>query len=507
MTDPSHHRRLARPTSLTDILGPWAEVVSGADADVRGVTLDSRRVAPGDLYVALPGQRAHGATFVAGAVAAGATAVLTDQAGVDLLPPALTVPVAVAEDVRWAMARVAERLFDAPATNLTMFGVTGTNGKTTTVFLLAAALGGLGLHVGTIGTLGFQLDGQDMAVSRTTVTTPESVDLHALLAAMRDRGADAVAMEVSSHAMALQRTEPIRFDVVGFTNLSPEHLDFHSDMDDYFEAKARLFSPEHTRAAVVFVDDPAGVRLAERIRGTDVVLRTLAWDAEADYRITEVSGTRVSVTTPRGPVAFDLGIPGDFNVSNAVLALAMVELAGLDAASAASTLAGVTVPGRMQPVRLAAGAPSVYVDFAHTPEAVRSALVSFAHDRDRGRRLIAVLGCGGDRDRLKREPMGRVAAEHADLIVVTDDNPRTEDPAAIRASVLAGARSVVGAQERVVDGGERRAAIAYALTQAGPDDVVVILGKGHEQGQEIAGTIHPFSDAGVVDEEWARLGL
>ncbi|WP_432559287.1 UDP-N-acetylmuramoyl-L-alanyl-D-glutamate--2,6-diaminopimelate ligase [Granulicoccus sp. GXG6511] len=481
-------------------------MLSGGDSDVLGISLDSRLVEQGDLYVALPGARAHGATFADRAVAAGATAVLTDAEGSTLLPADLGVPVAVADDVRGAMARVAERLFEAPATQLQMFAVTGTNGKTTTIYLLAAALRGLGLHVGTIGTLGFQLDGQMLPVARTTVTTPESVDLHALLARMRDGGADAVAMEVSSHAMALRRTEPVRFDVSGFTNLSPEHLDFHADMDDYFEAKALLFEPDRTRAAVVFVDDPAGARLAQRLRNTDVRLRTLAWEAEADYRISDVAGTRIRVRTPAGPLEFDLGLPGDFNVSNAVLALAMIELAGLDVQRAAAALGDVTVPGRMQPVELPAGAPAVFVDFAHTPEAVRSALGTFARDRAQGRRVIAVLGCGGDRDRVKRAPMGRVAVENADLLVVTDDNPRGEDPAAIRASIVAGAKSVEAAADRVVDGGERRSAIGFALRTARADDVVVVLGKGHEQGQEIAGRIHPFDDSTVVGEEWRKVG-
>ena len=257
VTNQPSQRRLGIRQLLSALVVPWAELRSGGDGEVAGISLDSRLIAPDDLYVAMPGNRAHGASFAAGAVAAGASAVLTDAEGAALLPDDLRVPVAVAEDVRWAMARVAERLFGAPAHDLRMFGITGTNGKTTTVFLLAAALGGLGLHVGTIGTLGFQLDGEALPVARTTVTTPEAVDLHALLALMRDSGADAVAMEVSSHAMALQRTEPVRFDVSGFTNLSPEHLDFHDDMDDYFEAKAKLFSPDHTRAAVVCVDDPA----------------------------------------------------------------------------------------------------------------------------------------------------------------------------------------------------------------------------------------------------------
>lgn len=519
---------VSAPT-FSAVVGPWAELRSdrGApgraprdelgraprDAELSGITLDSRQVRPGVLYVALPGSRVHGASFAAAAVAAGAAAILTDPAGEELLPEDLGVPVAVTADVRGAMAQVAQRFFGAPAERLRMFGITGTNGKTTTTFLLAAALRGLGLSVGTIGTLGFQLDGETLPATRTTVTTPESVDLQGLLALMRDRGADAVAMEVSSHAMALRRTDPIRFDVAGFTNLSPEHLDFHPTMADYFEAKAALFAPERCRAAVVCLDDASGVRLADRVRGAGIPLRTVAWgtgtavaEQTADYLITAVTGGRVQLETPAGPLEFAVALPGDFNVTNAVLALAMIELAGLDVVAAAVALAEVTVPGRMQPVALPTGAPVVYVDFAHTPEAVRSALTAFARDRARGRRVVAVLGCGGDRDRLKRRTMGRVAAEVADIVVVTDDNPRSEDPAAIRAEVLAGARSVPDAADRVVDGQDRRAAIAYALSAAGPDDVVVILGKGHEQGQEIAGQIHPFDDRSVVRAEWDTIG-
>lgn len=502
-------RPAVRSRPLAEVVGPWASFPSdearrAAAARITGITLDSRQIRPGDLYVAVPGVRAHGARFASQAVASGAAAVLTDAAGAADLPAGLGVPVAVADDVRVAMAHAAEEWYAHPADSLRMFGVTGTNGKTTTVVLLAQALRGLGLQVGTIGTLGFELDGEDLGSARTTVTTPESVDLHRLLALMRDRGADAVAMEVSSHAMAMQRTEPIRFDVAAFTNLSPEHLDFHADMEDYFEAKAALFRRDHAAAAVINVDDAAGVRLAERVTAGGVPLRTLSWkDTAADYRITPVPGGSIRMVTPAGALALRLALPGDFNVTNAVTALAMIELAGFDVTSAAAALAHATVPGRMQPVALPADAPAVYVDFAHTPEAVRSALAAFAPDRARGRRVVAVLGCGGDRDRGKRAPMGRAGAEAADLLVVTDDNPRTEPPAAIRAEVLEGAYAVTRDAGRVVDGGERRAAIAYALRAVGPGDVVVVLGKGHEPGQQIGDRVVPFDDRGVVAEEWA----
>lgn len=500
---PTVLRPTTPPLPLAAALAGIAELDTTDNVELRGVSLDTRLIRPGDLYVALAGTRAHGADFLPDAIEAGAVAVLTDRDGAERIGDC-TLPVAVAADIRGAMARAADRIYAHPAEALTMAGITGTNGKTTTAFLLSSALQGIGHHVGTIGTLGFQLDGAALLGARTTVTTPESVDLHGLLALLRQRGADTVVMEVSSHAMALRRTEPIRFDVAAFTNLSPEHLDFHPTMADYFEAKATLFTPEHTKAAVINIDDEAGVRLVERVRRTpQVELRTLSWNGSADYRIMEVSGNRVRVTGPAGELEFGIALPGDFNVRNAVTALALTELAGQDVAAAAEQLASVTVPGRMQPVPLPPGAPAVFIDFAHTPEAVRSALAAFAPDRERGRRVVAVLGCGGDRDRVKRGPMGAAAARTADLVVVTDDNPRTEEPASIRAAVLAGAREVTGS--RAVDGGDRRAAISLALSEAGADDVVVVLGKGHEQGQEIDGRIIPFDDQQVVGTEWARL--
>lgn len=513
-------RPAPHPVPLARLLPGQSGVPTAASApelagvQVSGVTLDSRIVAPGDLYVALAGARAHGADFAAAAVAAGAVAVLTDPAGAERAEVPGGVPVVVVDDPRLSMAAIAAEVYGRPAEALRGFAVTGTNGKTTTTHLLAAALHRLGLSVGTIGTIGFRLDDQPLVGPRTTVTTPESVDLQGLLGLLVERGADAVAMEVSSHALVLHRADGVRFDVAGFTNLGRDHLEFHHTMANYFEAKARLFTPEHCRRAAIVVDDEWGVRLARRLaeRG-DVEFRTVSWDTAevpgrppADYRVTAVEGSRISVRTPEAEWHFDCALPGDFNVRNAVLALAMIDLSGLDAGTAAGAFADLAVPGRMQPVRLGADAPRAYVDFAHTPQAVAAVLSAFAADRRAGARLITVLGAGGDRDPSKRRPMGETAAAGSDALVVTDDNPRTEDPAAIRAELITGAgQAPAGQRAEIVDGGERRAAIATALRLAGPGDIVAVLGKGHEQGQEIDGRILPFDDATVLAESWAAL--
>jgi len=480
-----------------------------AGVPVTGMTLDSRLVSPGDVYVALPGRAHHGGDFAAEAVRRGAVAVLTDDAGARLAGP-LDRPVIVVEEPRAAMAGLAARVHGEPSRAMTMYAVTGTNGKTTTSFLLAAALHEAGRHVGVIGTIGFLLDGRPVAGARTTVTTPESPELQALLARMRDGGADSLVMEASSHALALGRVDAIRFDVAAFTNFGRDHLDFHGDLTSYFEAKAALFTPGRTSSAVLNVDDERGVELGRRCRAAGLPYVTVALDSpDADYRAEhwETIGalSRVDASLAGRRLSFDLALPGDFNVRNALTALAMIDVAAgdLDLATAARGLATASVPGRMQRVDLGPGAPDAYVDFAHTPQAVTAALAALA-----GRRVLVVLGCGGDRDPAKRGPMGAAAVRGSNVVVVTDDNPRTEDPAAIRAEVLAGALDEVrsgGTEAEVVDGGDRRSAIALALRAAGAGDVVAVLGKGHEPGQEIDGQIHPFSDVDVLLQTWQEV--
>ena len=478
-----------------------SELLPGAgDLAVTGVSLDSRRVRPGDLYAALPGQHTHGARFAGQAAELGAVAVLTDAEGATLAAGRL--PVIVVGDPRAALAEVAAAVHGHPARTMRMFGITGTNGKTSTMYLLEAALVALGETVGTLGTIGFRVAGRQLARTRSTVTTPESPDLQQLLAELRDDGVTSVAMEVSSHALALHRVAGIAFDVAAFTHLGRDHLDFHGTMENYFEAKARLFLEGRSRSCVVNIDGEWGRRLAGLIRAEGTPLLTTGESADADVRLlaTESDDEGRSVVTvagPAGDLGFTVGLPGAFNVQNAITAAAMVQAAGLDLGRAVEGFAAAAVPGRMQRVPLGPGAPRVIVDFAHTPEAVAAALAALPPPR------IAVLGAGGDRDPSKREPMGAAAASNAELVVVTDDNPRSEVPERIRSRVLAGARAAGSAE--VVDGGDRRSAIALALSRATADSWVAVLGKGHESGQDIGGVTSPFDDVAVVGEEWRRL--
>jgi UDP-N-acetylmuramoyl-L-alanyl-D-glutamate--2,6-diaminopimelate ligase len=493
---------------LFELFGPGLPGEPG----VSGITLDSRLVNPGDLYVALPGRLHHGAAFAAQAAAAGAAAILTDEEG-GALAAGAGLPVVVVADPRHSMAYAAAMIYGRPAEAMTMLAVTGTNGKTTTTFLLEAALRSAGVRTGLVGTIGFRFDGEPVDSVRTTVTTPESTELQGLLGYLLEQGAQAVLMEVSSHALVLGRADAITFDVSAFTNLGRDHLDFHGDEDSYFEAKAALFTPARSRHAVLNIDDPRGRELADRVArqgelGLTTIslheLKTGAADAQVLGHEPSPDGrTAVRARLGDRTVEFSLSLPGDFNIRNALTALAMVSAIGGDLDLAAAGLARAEVPGRMQRVDLGAGTPIVYVDFAHTPQAVTAALQAVG-----GRRIIAVLGCGGDRDPNKRGPMGEAASRSAEVVIVTDDNPRSEDPAAIRSEILAGATAAVRhghLDTVVVDGGDRRSAIRQALTLAAPGDVVAILGKGHEVGQEVAGTVLPFSDAAVATEEWRAL--
>ncbi len=480
---------------------------------VSGITLDSRLVQPGDLYVALQGSSRHGADFAESAVAAGAVAVLTDLVGRERLT-SLAAPVVAVADPRRHLGGLAAAVYGHPSHGRLMFGITGTNGKTTTGYLLEAVLRSAGIPTGVVGTLGFTLDGVTVAGPRTTITTPEAPELQAVLAVLAERGAAAMVMEVSSHALALGRVDALTFDVAAFTNFGRDHLDFHGDVDTYFEAKARLFTAERAHRAVVNIDDERGRQLAEGIRRSgQLELRSVSLDAgQADYAVTSSDRlgdgrVRVAARTPDRELEFTLGLPGDFNVRNALTALAMADLAGVDLEDAARGLAKAGVPGRMQRVDLTPPGPAVFVDFAHTPQAVTAVLSALS-----GPRRVAVLGCGGDRDPHKREPMGAAAVAGAEVVVVTDDNPRSENPAAIRAEILRGAhaeqqiqRHRHGREVAVLDGGDRRSAIELGLTRTGRADVLAVLGKGHETGQEIGGRILPFDDVEVIRTAWAEL--
>ena len=491
------------PTPLRDLLG-WLgervlEVRGGDAATVTGVTISSQRVTPGDLYVAPAGARAHGASYATEAVSDGAVAVLTDPAGADLAEPA-GVPVVVVESPRAVVGDLAARVYGHPARRLRMVAVTGTQGKTTTTRLAEAALTAAGVPAAVIGTVGTRVAGQEL---KTSLTTPEAPDLHALFAVMVEQQVAACAMEVSSHALVMGRVDGVVFDVACFTNLGRDHLDFHADVEEYFAAKASLFTPERCRRAVVNVDDEHGRRLVAQAQ---VPVRTFsASGAEADWRATDVelepTGSRFTVHPPEGE-PFPAGVPltGDFNVANALCAIAGLAEAGFDAVAVATAMAASGgVPGRLEQVDAGQDFLAV-VDYAHKPDAVTAALRAL-RPLTTGR-LVVVLGAGGDRDPGKRPLMGEAAARLADVLVVTDDNPRSEDPASIRAAVRSGADAVPeGERAEVYVEGDRRAAIRLALDLAGPGDTVVVAGKGHETGQEVHGTVHPFDDRVVLREE------
>ncbi len=463
---------------------------------VTGVTLNSRAVEPGDVFAAPPGSKVHGATFAAEAVAAGAVAILTDGAGVSLIGD-VPVPVLVVASPRAVLGSVAARIYGEPALDLRLVAVTGTQGKTTTTRLAEGALQASGQRAAVIGTVGTRIDGQDL---ETSLTTPEATDLHALFAVMREQGVHGCAMEVSSHALVMGRVDGVVFDVAAFTNLGRDHLDFHADVEDYFQAKARLFSPGRARVGLTNLDDAHGRRLIDE---ASIPMRTYSTLAEADWQAVAVEATAASssFTVVRGGVELgraEVPLAGDFNVANALCAIATLGEAGFDPAAVAAAMgAAGGVPGRLE--RVDAGQPFLaVVDYAHKPDAV-TAVLSALRPRTTGR-LIIVLGAGGDRDQGKRPIMGEVASRLADVLVVTDDNPRTEDPAAIRAAVRAGA---TGAAE-VHEVGDRREAIRLAVSLAGDGDVVVVAGKGHEAGQEVGGVVTPFDDREVLREELSR---
>ncbi len=495
---------------LADLVGPPVAGPAGAATQITGVTLASDQVRPGDLYAALPGTRTHGARFAADAAERGAVAVLTDPTGRETATTT-GLPVCVVEDPRGLLGLVADRVYGEPSARLDVIGITGTNGKTTTAYLVEAGLAAAGRGTGLIGTVqtrtrGRAADGTPTEQAFPSVrTTPEAPALHALLATMAAGGVSAVVMEVSSHALVLGRVGGVRFTAAGFTNLGRDHLDFHADLEEYFEAKAMLFDGRAARD-VVTVDDDAGRRLAGR--RPDAV--TVSLDGPADWRATDLTpagdgGTAFTLAGPDGRTRpARVRLPGRFNVANAVLAVALLDAVGVPVETALEGIAGTVVPGRMEPVDT--GRPFVaVVDYAHTPDAVTTALAALRGATEG--RLITVLGCGGDRDPGKRPAMGAAAAAGSDVLVVTDDNPRSEGAAAIRAAMLAGVREVpAGRRAEVHEVAGRRDALAAAVAMARPGDTLLVAGKGHETGQEIGGTVHPFDDRDVLREVLGALG-
>ncbi len=514
---PAHTEPLALPDLISGVPALGSAFVDGAPgALVTGVTLDSRGVRAGDLYAALRGANSHGAGYAANAVASGAVAVLTDASGLGIVREAgLTLPCLVVDDPRSVLGDVAAAVYRSADRRPRLLGITGTNGKTTTAHLVESALVALGRRTGLIGTVETRVGDERVQSARTT---PEATDLHALLALMGERDVDTCVMEVSSHALAQHRVDGVVYDVALFTNLSQDHLDFHPTMRDYFLAKASLFTPQRSRRGIVCVDDEWGRELAGI---ATVPVQTLATDALPGTDATAVAGADWRVETVDGGPAFVLHGPdgirldlrsqlsGGFNVTNTALAAAALVVAGEEpAAVARAILAPATVPGRMELVTSPDGrGPRAVVDYAHTPEAVEAALAALRPET--AGPLVVVLGAGGDRDRGKRHAMGAAAASVADLVVVTDDNPRSEDPAAIRAAVRAGAEEVAARRGiEVVELGDRARAIVEAVARVGDDPTatVAVVGKGHETGQEVAGSIHPFDDRTELAAALAAVG-
>ncbi|HEY2441656.1 MAG TPA: UDP-N-acetylmuramoyl-L-alanyl-D-glutamate--2,6-diaminopimelate ligase [Streptosporangiaceae bacterium] len=467
-------------------------------AAITGVTNDSRRVRPGDLYAALPGLHQHGALFCREAAAAGAVAVLTDPDGRDVAAGS-ALPVFVISDVRDRLGEVAAWVYGRPARQLLMLGVTGTSGKTTTSYLLESGLRAAGHLTGLIGGVETRI-GPLTAASE--LTTPEAADLQALLALMVERGVSAAAMEVSSHALALGRVGGTVYDVAIFTNLSQDHLDFHADLDDYFAAKASLFTPRYARIGVVNIDDARGRQLVNRAR-IPVSTFSAAGHEAADWRAVDVrcgaDGSAFRVIGPGGVEAdATVALAGPFNVANALGAVVALVEAGIDLQRAVAGVAACPgVPGRLERVDTPGRDFTILVDYSHKPAAVEAALRAL-RPVTQGR-LVIVLGCGGDRDRAKRPLMGAAAASLADVAILTSDNPRSEDPLAILAEMLAGAVSVDRRQRaHVIMEPDRAAAIELAVAAAGKGDVVLVAGKGHERGQYIGGSVIPFDDREVA---------
>ena len=473
--------------------------VAGAvpDVPITGVTLRGQDARPGDLFAALPGATTHGARYAGDAIERGAVAVLTDAAGLAEMHAlgATPVPILLHPAPRSVLGGLAATVYGDPSDRMTVVGITGTSGKTTTTYMVEAGLRAGGRVAGLIGTIGIRIDGADIP---GTLTTPEAPALQAMFAAMAERGVDTAVMEVSSHALTLGRADGTHFAVGGFTNLSRDHLDFHPTMADYFEAKAVLFdprSPLRAHTVVVCIDDDAGREMAARAGDAITVSATgqpAHWRA-MDVTAIGTGGQEFTVLDPAG-VHHRIGIrlPGSYNVANCLLALAILDAVGVSPEQASPGLRETRVPGRLEQIDSGQDFLAL-VDYAHKPGALRAVLNTLLQP---GRRLAVVFGAGGDRDPGKRAPMGEVAAELADLVVVTDDNPRSEDPAAIRREILAGTDQAAqaGSQAQVVEIADRREAIRYAVGWAQAGDVVVIAGKGHETGQRGATEVRPFDD-------------
>jgi len=464
---------------------PGAQVAGGCDYEITSLAYDNREIACGTLFFCVPGFTRDGHDFAAEAVARGAVALVVER------PLALAVPQIQVSSARAAMAPAAAAFYGDPTSELQTIGITGTNGKTTTAFLTRALLEADGRPTGLLGTVKSVIGGVEHGVQRTT---PEAIDLQRTFCVMLDQGDQACVMEVSSHALELHRADAIHFAAAIFTNLTQDHLDFHASMEDYFDAKRMLFEGAAPPAnSIVNLDDPYGARLAAEINQPITYARRNTADYQATAVKTGLDGSTFTVETPDGELELTSPLRGEFNVYNVLGALAAARALEVpaDTCLRAITTAG-QVPGRFETIDV--GQPfAVVVDYAHTPDSLENVLRTARQLTDN--RVIVVFGAGGDRDRSKRPLMGDAARRLADRVIVTSDNPRSEDPEAIIEEVLS------GAGPQAAHDADRRNAIAQAIGEAAPGDVVVIAGKGHEQGQEFqAGRKLPFDDVTVAHE-------
>ncbi len=481
----------AAPCRLSELLAGFAPARLTQDPMVHGLALDSREIQPGWLFLAVPGQASDGRGYIAQAVANGACAVAY-EAGQDFTPPAVAAPVVAIQNLKHTVGHIADRFFGSPSRRLLVIGVTGTNGKTTCSYLLAQVLDRPEGRCGVIGTVGVGFPG---ALAVATHSTPDAVRVHGLLAEFLSQGATGVCMEVSSHALDQGRVQGVVFSVALFTNLTRDHLDYHGSMQAYGDAKARLFAWPGLKAAVINRDDAFGRGLIERVKGHCAVT-SYGLDA-GDVRALELrpslQGLQLRVTTPAGELALHSGLLGRFNAANLLAVLACLSACGQPLPESAARLTRARPPGgRMERYGRDPQAPTVVVDYAHSPDALEKVL-SALREHVQGR-LWCVFGCGGDRDRGKRPEMGRIAEALADGVILTDDNPRGEDPDAIVADIVAGMHT----PPRVIR--DRGAAIRAAIRQAGAGDIVLIAGKGHEDYQQVGAQRLPFSDRRLVSE-------
>ncbi|WP_239539180.1 UDP-N-acetylmuramoyl-L-alanyl-D-glutamate--2,6-diaminopimelate ligase [Arcanobacterium pluranimalium] len=474
-----------------------------AQIDVHGLAIGSKDIICGDVFLAVPGERVHGAKFATDAQAVGAVAVITDRAGWELINShgTVTIPVLVVANIVDIQGLLAAHVFGNPSSATVSYGITGTNGKTTTSYILDSLLSALGHTVGLVGTVVVKVGDQEIPAS---MTTPQAVELQSMLANMRERGMDSLVMEVSSHALAQKRTKPICFDVAGFTNLTQDHLDFHKTFEDYYAAKKELFEPQNSRFCVISTDDEFGRRLYEETqsqRAESCVALAVKSDLDGriGWHVEDISlnadGSYFDLYSPQGEkISVHLGMPGEFNVYNAALAIAMLVHSGISCAQISQVLyeqGGLfpRVPGRME---LISSQPRVIVDFAHNPDALAKA-ISTLRPTTAGK-LVVLTGSAGDRDRAKRPLMGEIVSALADFTVITDDDPHSEDPAQIREEIIAGIKP--GADfEEIAD---RSQAIASVIARAQSADTIFIAGRGHELWQDCDGVMIELDDRVVA---------